>query len=78
VPHYVPKNNIFTREIPPNVDEGRFKQFMRMNWPTSIRSDLQLSVNVQLMIVLYRHGSYGEGSSIVNTAFFLEAEMVAL
>jgi len=85
VPHSVPNNNIFTREILPNVDEGRFKQFMRMNWQTfdfivnliqydevftSLRSDLQLPVKVQLIIVLYRPGSYGEESSVVKTASF--------
>jgi len=34
VSHSVPKSNLFTREILPNVDAYLFKQFMRMNWHT--------------------------------------------
>lgn len=79
----VPKSQAIIYRILPNLDENRFRQLLRVNWQTFdfildlIKDDQvfngpnswkQIPVKVQLMIVLYRLGSYGEGASITKVA----------
>lgn len=80
----VPKSHHFLTEVVPNLDEKRFKILTRMSWENfnkvlgMIKDDLvfngpnswkQFPVHKQLMIVLYRLGSSGEG----NTLFKISA-----
>lgn len=79
----VPKSQEISYKIVPNLDELRFRQLIRVNWHTfdyildSIKDDevfnapnswKQIPVKIQLMIVLYRLGSYGEGATIAKIA----------
>uniref|UniRef100_A0A0A9Z5Y3 Putative nuclease HARBI1 n=1 Tax=Lygus hesperus TaxID=30085 RepID=A0A0A9Z5Y3_LYGHE len=67
-------------ELLPNIDEGRFREMMRMDWhqfqivmneikdDPVFKSKQQFPVEIQLMVVLYRLGSYGEGASVAKIA----------
>ncbi|ODM92119.1 putative nuclease HARBI1 [Orchesella cincta] len=79
----LPKSDKWFTEILPEVDENRFRQFMRVtrkdfafilqqiendkcfNGPNS---NLQLTVQKQLAITLYKFGVDGSGSSVCNVA----------
>lgn len=82
-PMKVPKTLSWTFGVLPQLDNERFKQMMRMNRETfqylfnRIKDDpefhgqnsvLQTPIEVQLAIVLYRLGSYGDGGSIRKIA----------
>ncbi|KAF6209583.1 hypothetical protein GE061_015331 [Apolygus lucorum] len=76
----VKKSRAWCTSVLPNMDQDRFRQMMRVNWAqfqtivdlikddAVFKSKLQFPVEVQLMIVLYRLGSYGEGASIAKIA----------
>lgn len=79
----VPKSKGFLQIVVPNLDDDRFKSVFRVNRITFSkllafikdhpvfehkRRKPQLRVDVQLLVALYRLGSYGEGSSILKVA----------
>lgn len=79
----VPKSLSWISEVLPQLDNERFKQMMRMDRENfhyllnKIKDDcefhgqnsaLQISTEVQLAVVLYRLGSYGDGGSIRKIA----------
>lgn len=79
VHHSVPKAQNFLTDVLPYLDEYRFKNIVRVSWQSfeSIlnlikddevfhgpRSCKQFPVEVQLIIVLYRLGSIGEGATL--------------
>ncbi|XP_055543804.1 uncharacterized protein LOC129729319 [Wyeomyia smithii] len=82
----VPKSRHFTANVLPNLDETRFKELIRVSWSSfkiilelirhdgvfhTLQARKQFPVEIQLLIVLYRLGSYGEGASIAKlSAFF--------
>ncbi|XP_036342392.1 putative nuclease HARBI1 [Rhagoletis pomonella] len=81
--HSVPKSVHFTQNILSNLDDDRFRQIARVSKPSfdailelikndeifnGPRSCKQFSVEAQLIIVLYRLGSSGEGASISKIA----------
>lgn len=83
VRHSVPKSQQFLMNVLPNLDENRFRQITRVNWTNfklilelikddevfhGPRSCLQFPVEMQLIIVLYRLGSSGEGASVAKIA----------
>ena len=81
--HSVPKSQSFLIEVLPNLDDNRFRQFVRVN-PKNVdailnlikddylfngtRSCKQFSVKTQLIITLYRLGSSGERATIAKIA----------
>lgn len=81
----VPKSQHFLINILPNLDESRFRELVRVSWSNfkilleliqtdeifnGPRSSKQIPVSIQLMIVLYRLGSSGEGATITKIASF--------
>ncbi|XP_062556348.1 putative nuclease HARBI1 [Armigeres subalbatus] len=81
----VPKSRHFAANVLPNLDETRFRELIRVNWINfkiivrliehdvvfnTSRAYKQFPVDIQLMIVLYRLGSYGEGASVGKIAAF--------
>jgi len=81
--HSVPKVFTFTNEVLQNLDEGRFKKYMRCSRSQfnkilcliendsafdGARSGKQLPIELQLIVTLYRLGSYGEGATICKMA----------
>ncbi|XP_049301863.1 uncharacterized protein LOC125775375 [Bactrocera dorsalis] len=81
----VPKTKKFFYDILPNLDENRFRQFVRMNRANfeivlklieddvlfnGASSGKQFPVAMQLAIVLYRLGCNGEGASVAKIASF--------
>ena len=79
----VPKNRRFVAKILPMLDETRFKQLARVNWNTFrfvfdlIKSDelfvgavigKQHPIETQLLLVLYRVGTSGEGATLTKIA----------
>lgn len=81
----VPKSREFLCNILPNLDENRFCEIVRVKWHNFehilnlIKDDevfkgpnswKQIPVDIQLIIVLYRLGCCGEGSSIGKVAKF--------
>ena len=81
--HSVPKSQSCLIEVLSNLDDNRFRQFVRVN-PKNVdailnlikdddlikapRSCKQFSVKTQLIIILYRLGSSGEGGTIAKIA----------
>lgn len=80
----VPKSQKFLIDVLPNLSEDRFRQIARVSWRSFLyiyelikddilfqgpRSSMQLPIQMQLLIVLYRLGSSGEGASISKIAF---------
>ena len=88
VPHVigsVPKTRKFWCEVLPELDEGRFRELVRVNWINfetililiknnpvfkGTRSCRQFPVSLQLLIVLYRLGCSGEGATLTKVASF--------
>ena len=78
----VPKQQLWVSEVLPNLDEDRFKAMMRCdrsqfnliltlieNNPVfNDRRGKMFPTAVQLAILLYRIGSYGQGVSVQNIA----------
>lgn len=77
----VEKSQDWCSNVLPSLDEDRFRQMMRVNWnqfniildlikDDPVFTEKQFPVHIQLKIVLYRLGCYGEGASIAKIANF--------